>query len=346
MAVVKADGYGHGSLEVVNATLKAGATHLGVATIQEGIHLRQEGITIPILVLGNIYSPEDLRLCLRWDLMVTISDLKDAIICQNIAESSAKEFYVHIKVDTGMTRLGFDYNESFKIFQHLQKLNKVIISGIYSHLSLADQNDNQESIDFTLDQKNKFEKLISDLGLKSDDSVICHLANSAGTLLGRQFHFDMVRVGLAMYGYNPLAINLGNIHLSPAFNVKAKITFIRDVGSGVGVSYGRNYVTKKSSKLAVVGIGYADGVQRNLSGKINVIYKGQLIPQVGSITMDQMMIDISENEEIQVGSVVTILGNELGQNISPESWAILNKSIPWEILCNFKNRLPRINLKD
>ena len=162
--------------------------------------------------------------------------------------------------------------------------------------------------------------------------------------LGKDFHFDMVRVGLSIYGYNPLAYEQQKISLKPALFLKAKVAFIRTIDKGVGVSYGSKFVTTRKTKLAVLGIGYADGILRNLSGKINIIHNKKLYPQVGSITMDQMMIDITDSNEIKIGSTVLLLGFDGEKTISPIDWANKCNSIPWEILCSFKNRLPRVQI--
>ena len=171
-----------------------------------------------------------------------------------------------------------------------------------------------------------------------------HLSNSAGMLLGKDFHFDMVRVGLSMYGYNPLAKPSEKLFLEPALFLKAKVTFIRTIEKNIGVSYGSKFVSSRKTKLAVLSIGYADGIFRNLSGRINVIHNKILYPQVGSITMDQMMVDITDSEDIKVGSIMLLLGAEGKTIISPIDWANKCNSIPWEILCSFKNRLPRVQV--
>ena len=163
-------------------------------------------------------------------------------------------------------------------------------------------------------------------------------------LLSKDCHFHMVRVGLSMYGYCPLAKTSKNLLLKPALFLKVKVAFIRTIEAGVSVSYGWNFVSCRKTKLAILSIGYADGVPRNLSGKIKVIFKNKLYPQVGSITMDQMMVDITGSDEIKVGSTLVLLGSEGDKTISPIDWARESNTIPWEILCSFKNRLPRVQI--
>ena len=164
-------------------------------------------------------------------------------------------------------------------------------------------------------------------------------------LLNKDFHFQMVRVGLSMYGYSPLAKIDKKLSLKPALFLKVKVAFIRIIDEGVSVSYGEKFVSSRKTKLAVLSIGYADGVPRNLSGKINVIHNNKLYPQVGSITMDQMMVDITGSNEIRIGSTMILLGSDGDKTISPLEWARKSNTIPWEILCSFKNRLPRVQVE-
>jgi len=343
MAIVKADGYGHGAVTVANAALAGGATSFGVATLEEGIELRKSGFNdFQILILGNLISSEELEAALQWNLTPTISDIKEAIICNNIAKNSKNKFCLHLKVDTGMTRLGCDLNLVKEYITKIDKLENVSLKGIYSHLSIADSNIKQNNYEnFNEIQLKRFNKILNLIG-KRKKSFCFHLANSAGTLANNSFHFDMVRVGLSLYGYYPTNELKCSLNLSPALKIKARITFIRDVDIGVGISYGHLFTTKRKSKLAVLAIGYADGVSRALSGKISASIDGVLVPQVGAITMDQMIIDITDKPDTKIGQICTILGQDGEVFISPESWCDITDSITWEILCGFKNRLPRI----
>ncbi len=341
MAVVKADGYGHGSVTVSQAALEGGASSLGVATLQEALDLRKSGIACPILILGNLVTREDFNFCLDWDLMPTLSDSREALLCQKLAESKNKSFDVHIKIDTGMTRLGCDLDAATGLIALVDQLKNLSLQGIYSHLALADAElDSCADIE-TLNQKAKFESVLLDI--KGRKKKICrHLANSAGTFRDKSLHFDMVRVGLALYGYSPFANSNKDCILQPALAVRAKVTLVRDVPSQTGVSYGHSFKTQRPSRLAVVGIGYADGISRALSGAMKVLIDGKTYPQVGSITMDQLVIDITENPGIRVGSIVTVLGEDGNSSITPYQWTEITGSIPWEILCGFKYRLPRV----
>ncbi len=342
MAVVKADGYGHGSVAVAKAALNGGANSLGVATLEEGIELRKAGLNCQILILGNLINSEELYSSFYWDLIPTISGIREAIICNNIAENDHKKFVIHLKVDTGMTRLGSNCDEVEELVTKIDNLESISLEGIYSHLASADSDPLNPSINsFTQVQLNRFEKVLKNLGDRS--KFLCrHLANSVGTLSDSRLHFDMVRVGLSLYGYFPLDDLKSDLNLKPALKVKARVTLVREVPTGTGVSYGHLFKTQRKSKLAVVAIGYADGVSRALSGKISASIDGVLVPQVGAIAMDQMVFDITDKPDIKTGQVLTLLGIDGEVFISPHSWSDLSGSIPWEVLCSFRNRLPRV----
>ena len=339
MAVVKADGYGHGAETVAKASVRGGATSFGVATLQEGIDLRNAGLDQPVLVLGHLSQPDDLRACLQWRLMPTLSSMREALLCQNLADSSGRRFHVQLKVDTGMTRLGCDWKDGKRLAHAIQQLDQLNLSGIYSHLALADGERDGHAAQVTKLQEDRFESITREL---NSPTLKRHLANSAGTLRDPGLHHDLVRVGLALYGHCPSEHLDGILNLEPAMSVKAKVSLIREVPAGVGVSYGHRFVTQRPSRLAVVSIGYADGVSRCLSGRIHALHAGHSLPQVGAITMDQLILDATDHQGLDSGDVLTLLGRDEEQTISPRSWAELADSIPWEVLCSFKHRLPRL----
>ncbi|KGG06595.1 alanine racemase [Prochlorococcus marinus] len=344
MAVVKADGYGHDAKLVSDYAVKGGASQLGVATLKEGIKLRSFGVKKPILILGNLYTKKDFIITFKNDLMPTISSIRECLICNNIGKHFGLKFALHLKVDTGMSRLGFESNKFVQQFEKIKSFENISIEGIYSHLSSADEDNSLDPESSTQLQRLKFQELLKQINVARHPNIKVHLANSAGMLLNKDFHFNMVRVGLSMYGYNPFAKIDKNQSLQPALFLKVKVTFIRIIDKGVSVSYGGKFVSSRKTKLAVLSIGYADGVPRNLSGKIKAIYNNKFYPQVGSITMDQMMVDITGSDEIKVGSTMILLGSDGDKTISPIDWARESKTIPWEILCSFKNRLPRVQV--
>jgi len=328
MAVVKADGYGHDAKLVSEYAIKGGASQLGVATLNEGIKLRSSGVKKPILILGNLYTKRDLIICFKNDLMPTISSIRECLICNNIGKQFGLKFLLHLKIDTGMSRLGFEYNKFVQQFEKIKSFENILIEGIYSHLSSADQANALNPKSVTQLQRLKFNELLKQINLDRNNQIKIHLANSAGMLLNKDFHFQMVRVGLSMYGYSPLHKIYKNLSLKPALFLKAKVAFIRTIEPGVAVSYGGKFVSHRKTNLAVLSIGYADGVPRNLSGKIKVIHNDKLYPQVGSITMDQMMVDITGSSEIKVGSTMVLLGADGYKTISPLEWARKSNTIP------------------
>jgi len=274
--------------------------------------------------------------------MPTISSIRECLICNNIGKQFGLKFSLHLKVDTGMSRLGFECNKFVQQFENIKSFDNISIEGIYSHLSSADELNSLDPKSITHLQRQKFKELLKQISVDRNKNIKIHLANSAGMLLDKNFHFDMVRVGLSMYGYKPLSKLNKNLLLKPALSLKVKVAFIRTIDKGVSVSYGGKFVSRRKTKLAILSFGYADGVPRNLSGKINVIYNNKFYPQVGSITMDQMMIDITDSNEIKVGSTMVLLGSDGDKTISPLDWARESNTIPLEILCSFKNRLPKV----
>jgi alanine racemase len=342
MAVVKADAYGHGAVAVAKTVLEAGASWLGVATVPEGIQLREDGIQAPILILGATNTPEQIQAIADWQLQPTLYSPKQALEFSNVLENINYNLPlpVHIKLDTGMSRLGTNWQEAAEFVQLVQRLPHLHIASIYSHLATADSPDAR----VMTEQHRRFEKVIAHIKAKGIKIPILHLANSAATLTDKGLHYDMVRVGLAIYGLYP-AIHLQNqIKLKPVLQVKARVTQVKTITAGTGVSYGHHFIAAEEMRLAVVGIGYADGVPRSLSNKMQVLIRGQRVPQIGAITMDQMMLDVSSIPDLQEGEVVTLLGEQGKEQISADNWANCLNTISWEILCGFKHRLPRVTV--
>jgi alanine racemase len=339
MAVVKADAYGHGAVIVAQTVLQAGATWLGVATVPEGIELRQAGIKAPILILGATYTSEQLQAIARWQLQPTLCDPKQALVfSETLAANNGDDLPVHIKLDTGMSRLGPCWEQAAQFVQLVQGLPHLRIASIYSHLATA------ESLDQTVmrQQQARFDAAIASIKAAGIPLASLHLANSAATLTSSGLHYDMVRVGLAIYGLYPAKHLDHVINLQPALQVKARVTQVKTIPPQTGVSYGHHFVSDRELGLAVVGIGYADGVPRHLSNQMTVLIRGQRIPQIGAITMDQLMLDVSTIPDLQVGEVVTLLGQEGKEQISVDDWATALNTISWEIVCGFKHRLPRV----
>ncbi len=340
MAVIKADAYGHGAVTVAQVVLRAGATWLGVATIPEGIELREAGIDAPILVLGANHTPDQIRAIAHWNLQPTICTPQQALIfSETLANLDDRPpLPVHLKLDTGMSRLGTPYQQATEFAHLVHCLPNLQIASIYSHLATADDPDPT----IMNRQHQRFESAIAQIRAAGINPPRLHLANSAATLANANLHYDMVRVGLAVYGLYPADHLRSVIDLKPALQVKARVTQVKTISPGTGVSYGHQFVADRELRMAVVGIGYADGVPRNLSNQMHVLVRGQRVPQIGTVTMDQLMVDVSKVPDVQEGEVVTLLGRDGDHSISADDWAKTLGTISWEILCGFKHRLPRI----
>ena len=338
MAVVKADAYGHGAVAVAKTALANGADSLAIATLAEGVELRSKGITAPILILGAINAVEDIKAVAAWDLEPTICNTKQALLFNRTLASVGKSIPVHLKLDTGMSRLGTNWQEAVSFGQLVNTLPNLKIASIYSHFSTADESDRT----WMEIQHGRFRDAIARLKASGCIPTQIHLANSAATLSDRSCHYDIVRVGLALYGLYPAPHLQHAIDLQPVLQVKAKITQVSTILAGEGVSYGRKFVAPQDTKVAVVGIGYADGVPRNLSNRLKAIVRGRLVPQIGSITMDQLMLNVNNLPDLEPGEVVTLIGQENNLSITAETWADELNTISWEILCGFKHRLPRV----
>lgn len=342
MAVVKADAYGHGAVTVAQTALQGGASWLGVATVPEGIQLREAGIEAPILILGATHTAEQIQAIAQWHLQPTIGSPKQALIFSNTLETIQHDspIPVHIKLDTGMSRLGTNWQEAGEFVQLVDRLPHLDIASVYSHLATADSPDTR----IMAEQHQRFEEAIAQIKALGIKIPSLHLANSAATLADKRLHYDMVRVGLAVYGLYPAPHLQKTVSLKPVIQVQARVTHVKTIAAGTGVSYGHQFIAPREMRLAVVGIGYADGVPRNLSNQMQVLLRGQRVPQIGAITMDQLMIDVSSVPDVQEGEVVTLLGQQGTERITADDWAEKLNTISWEILCGFKHRLPRVGV--
>ncbi|BAW97122.1 alanine racemase [[Synechococcus] sp. NIES-970] len=340
MAVVKADAYGHGAIKVAETVLRAGATWLAIATLGEGVELREAGITAPILVLGATNTTEEIEAIAHWDLQPTLCTLAQVKLFDQTAAKLGKILPVHLKIDTGMSRLGTRWEEALPFVSAAHAASNLNIASIYSHFATADEPDPS-----TLNQQHqRFQEAIANFQQHGIPIPKLHISNSAATLHSTALHYDLVRIGLSIYGVYPAPHLAAQVSLRPVLQVKARITQIKTLPPNTGVSYGHRFKTSAPTKIAVVGIGYADGVPRRLSNQLKVLVNGIFAPQVGAITMDQIMLDVTHLPAVQVGDVVTLIGHETKEQLTVDQWANQLGTISWEILCGFKHRLPRINL--
>jgi alanine racemase len=307
--------------------------------VPEGIELRAAGIGAPILLLGAIHTDMQVSAIVEWDLQPTICTIPQAItISKSIARLDlGKPLNVHLKLDTGMSRLGTNWQQAESFYREVSSLPYLKIGSLYSHLATAD------AIDPTVMemQLDRFARSIAAIESAGYVPPLLHLANSAGILATDRSHYQLVRPGLILYGLCPAPHLLSKIDLQPVLSVKARVTQVKQIAAGTGVSYGYRFIADRDLQLAVVEIGYADGIPRRLSNRMQAIVRGQLVPQIGTITMDRLMLDVSQIPDLQVDEIVTILGRDGSAYISADDWANELETISWEILCGFKQRLPR-----
>lgn len=334
---VKANAYGHGLCKTAKAAEEAGIDYLGVAHLQEGILLRKENIRTPILVLGAIHENQILDL-IHFDLEFTISSKFKADLVAERCKVLGKTCRVHLEVDTGMQRTGVRSATAKTLFEHLKSLQCFDIVGVYSHLATADHSEDATA----KKQIETFRSLLETppfLGAP----LIRHMANSGGTVFFPEAHLDMVRPSLVTFGYLPPNAPETLRDIRPCFSLKAKVSYFKVVEEGVGISYGHSHVTKKQTRIVTIPVGYGDGYRRSLSNKAHVLIRGKRFPIVGTICMDQFMVDVGD-AEVFVGDEAVLIGKQGSEEILLTDIAKSCDTIPYEVLCLFNDRLPRLYL--
>ena len=350
MAVVKANAYGHGLMEISRKALLSGASWLGVALVQEGLKLREGGIKSPVLCLGS-HAPQKIRDAVENDITLSATSLESAKLISDFCLGADLEAKVHIKIDTGMNRIGINYKNAVQSILLIKKMPKIIIDGVFTHFACA----SEEEESYTLVQWERFSKIISELkemGLNIDNY---HCSNSSAFVRYPHMHLDMVRLGIIIYGINPFGNYFRQFcsrdasafieRLKPVLSFKAKISFIKKTPAGQSISYGGTFKTKKESIIATIPIGYADGYARSFSNKSRMIFNGCFAPVIGNVTMDQTMIDITECRDAgkaKPGDEVVIIGNNNGLELTATEHADLIGSINYEIVCMIGDRIPRL----
>lgn len=343
LAVVKADAYGHGAIEVSKflSNLIDKPEYYGVALFQEAIELRNFNIKEPILVF-NVIDLESIKIAIEYNLTFTISHLNDYLI---IREYLRKNDYnvilnAHIKINTGMNRLGIRWDTKLFELEKFFKLKNLNISGIYTHFATSDIPGNK----FAQLQLKRFNDLLDKLFKRKIEIGLIHSANSGAILNMPDSYFDMVRAGISLYGYKPDLMSLDSVKLKPVMSIISKVASVNKVRSGESVSYGQKYFTKKNTKIASVTFGYADGYSRNLSNKAFAIIKNKSYPQVGTVTMDRVMFDIG-NSRIYLGEEVILMGQKNKLKFDAWDWSLILNTIPYEVTCNISKRVPRVYIR-
>jgi len=340
MAIVKADAYGHGVIETVKTlnSLPEKPEYYGVAIIEEGIELRRNYVDQPILIFNPVIE-NDAELYSKYDLISSVFNEKHLSVLKKANFLDGKKIKVHIKIDTGMHRLGIDYREAFEFVKKLSKDKSFVIDGIYTHFANSDEKDKS----YCKIQLKRFKSVLDKLKSEGINYGLAHAANSGAILDVPEAYFDMVRPGILIFGYYPSEETTESIVLKPAMSLISYIESIKQIDKNESISYGRKYFTKKKTNIASVPIGYADGYTRGLSNKSKAIINGKLFSQVGNVTMDRIMFEIG-NENIKIGDEVILLGNDKqsGLAFSAWDWCKLVSTIPYEVMCGISKRIPRI----
>ena len=341
MAAVKADGYGHGAVMASDVFLQNGADRLATATLGEAIQLRRHGVPAPILVLG--YVPEYLYpLLLEHDVSAAVYRLDNATALSAAALEAGHEAIVHVKVDTGMGRLGFRVDEAADAIMEIDNLPGVEVEGVFTHFAVSDEADKT----YTRGQFEKYMRVIRELGDRGFDVPVKHVSNSAAVIDLPEYSLDMVRPGTMLYGLYPSPhVDHKRVHLLPAMALKAKVSHVKTVPPGTGLSYGLTHSTEGESRIATLPVGYADGYRRGLSNVGEVTIDGRRAPIVGRVCMDQCMVDVTDTRQVKVGDTVTLFGDGSDGTPTVEEVAGWLSTIADEVTCRIGRRVPRVYLR-
>ena len=337
LAVVKANAYGHGAVEVAKTLEHAGCNFFAVAMCEEGVELREAGVKSAVIILGGIY-PNQIRDVIEYDLTPVIFDIETARIIDNLADKTGKRIKVHIKIDTGMGRLGLLSYQVSPFFKTIKGLANLEVDGILSHFAEADEEDKE----FSTEQLNLFLRIIKAVHDIGFNPRLIHIANSAAIVKHADSHFNLVRPGIMLYGAYPAGRMIEKIDLKPALRLVTQIVHIKQAPKGFSVSYGRKYITKKDSIVAAIPIGYGDGYPRSLSNKGEVLIRGQRAKVAGAICMDITMLDVTHIKGVEQGDEAVLIGKQGNDEITADEVAEKAGTISYEILCGITSRVPRI----
>ena len=344
MAVIKADGYGHGAVQIAEMMERWNYIWgFAVATLDEAVVLRTEGIQKPILVLGCVF-PDQYMEMLKHEIRMNIYTEEMAESISRMAAREGKTAYMHIKLDTGMSRLGFGINEqSAETIKRISKMPNVNMEGIFTHFTKADEKDKS----FTKKQIQEFVWMTERLKEKNVRFTYEHCSNSAGIIDVPEANFDIVRAGISTYGLYPSEeVDKTNVKLKPALALKSHVAFVKEIESGTPVSYGGTFVAKEKMKIATIPVGYADGYPRSLSNKGYVLIRGKKAPILGRVCMDQCMVDVTQIEGVSFGDKVTMIGKDGNEILPVEVLSELSGRFNYEFVCDLGKRIPRVYVRD
>ncbi len=337
MAVVKANAYGHGSLTISRTALEQGCSYLAVARVDEAIELRKAGIEAPILVFGG-FSHDDTFFIPRFDIEATVFDEAGLRRLAAAAKQAGRPVRVHVKIDTGMGRLGVDWQQAWPFIRQLLKYKELPLQGLYSHFATADSLDKS----YAELQLERFKICINQLAAEGIQVPIKHIANSGAILDMPDSYFDMVRPGIMMYGYYPTRETTESVALRPAMTLQTQVAQVKTIERGESVSYGRLFIAKEKTRIATLPVGYADGYNRLLTNCGEVLINGKKFPLVGRVCMDLIMADVSSDPDISSGDEAVLFGEQAGEWITVDSICEKLHTIPYEITCWVAKRVPRV----
>ena len=343
LAIVKADAYGHGFMDVALELEKLGVTAFGVAFLAEGIQLRKSGIDRPVLLLGGIYPGQEKK-CVGFNLSTAVFDISQAQALDAAAARLYRKAKVHVKIDTGMGRLGVPYQEADQFFRQLGELHHIDVEGILSHFASADELD-AGGREYTAKQAERFTAAVLTAKKNGFAPRYLHIANSAAAFGLELPGCNLVRPGIALYGALPSADFAGKMALRPVMSLKSRIAMLKWVEPGTTISYARRYTAGERTLIASVPVGYADGYRRSLTNKGEALVRGLRVPVIGTVCMDWIMLDVSSVAVVAVGDEVVLMGSDQsGNSIRAEELAEWSQTIPYELFCGISKRVPRIYL--
>lgn len=339
MAVVKADAYSHGAIPLSREMeAQNAADFFGVAQLSEALQLREAGIVIPILVF-NAVRPHEIAYAIKHNITMTVFTPETAAEIVTVAEELGIKATVHIKIDSGMARLGVTTYEAARELYDILQSSAVHVEGIFTHFADAKESSPEN---YTHEQFRRFKNILDQFEVDGVTFELRHCCNTAGTINFPDYHLDMVRVGLGLYGLNPSVSHQDSIQLTPIQTVETTVTYVKDFPAGESVGYGRTYVSTEPMRIATVAIGYADGVAKNLANKGFFTYNGQRVPILGEVCMDQIMLDVSEVVDIKIGDHVTYFGDPKDGNIQITEVAKTVSASQYDLLCRMGARVKRV----
>jgi alanine racemase len=336
MAVVKADAYGHGMFKIATEAVESGVEYLGVARAYEGVQLRESGIDVPILAF-EVVPVEHLAAAVEHGLDLTVASVQGGEQVNETASRIGRKARVHVKVDTGMARLGLNASTAAKDIEAIARHRWIDVVGLYSHFATSEDPDQS----FATHQLTLFSGVVEELQRRKVQVRVRHMANSGAILELPESHFEMVRPGLMLYGYTPRPEMSRRVPLVPVMSLVSRVAFMKRIPPGTSVSYGRRYFTASETWIATIPLGYGDGYSRLLTGKTDALIRGRRYPVVGTICMDQMMVNVGPDTEVREGDLVTLIGKDGEEAIW--CWELAGKigTIPYEITCLVTSRVPR-----